>query len=158
MQVDDVGILGKGHHNIGDGGADVADHDAADDQNAHALHAARHGQHKQHGSHGSGKGSQNQGEGVGEQAAVQKHHHRQRHGQLGPAGNAHDERPGNGVGKKRLQQIPGHRERRPQQHDHDGARQAQLQQDVGGQYILPAAQQGLRHVRAAKVPRCPRTG
>ena len=33
----------------------------------------------------------------------------------------------NGVGKKGLQQVARYRERRPQQHHHNGARQAQLQ-------------------------------
>ena len=127
MQVDDVGILCKGHYNIGDGGADIADHHAADDQNAHAVYPARHAEHKGHGSHRSSKGGQNQGERVGQQAVVQKYHHRQRNHQLGPTGNAHDKRPRNGVGKKGLQQVARYRERRPQQHHHNGARQAQLQ-------------------------------
>ena len=74
-----------------------------------------------------------------------KYHHRQRNHQLGPTGNAHDKRPRNGVGKKGLQQVARCRERRPQQHHHNGARQAQLQQDIGGQFILPAAQQRLHH-------------
>ena len=57
VQIDDVGILRKGHHDIGDGGADIADHHTADDQNAHVLHPPGHRQHKGHGSHGPRKGS-----------------------------------------------------------------------------------------------------
>ncbi len=58
--------------------------------------------------------------------------------------------PAMGLAKKVCSRYPATDKRRPQQHDHDGARQAQLQQDVAGQYILPAAQQGRDHVRAGE--------
>ena len=145
MQVDDVGVLRKCHHELGDSGTDVTDHDAADDQNAHALHPTGHRQHKGHGGHSPRKCGQDQGEGAGEQAVVQEHHHHQCYGQLGSAGNAHDKRPGDGVGKKGLQQIACRRECRAQQHHHHGPGQAQLGDDAHRQCVLPAAGQGRQH-------------
>ena len=62
MQVDDVGILRKGHHNIGHSRADVPDHNTADDKDAHALYAAGYRQHKRHRRKRPGKGSKNQGQ------------------------------------------------------------------------------------------------
>ena len=70
----------KCHHELGDSGTDVTDHDAADDQNAHALHPTGHRQHKGHGGHSPRKCGQDQGEGAGEQAMVQEHHHHQCYG------------------------------------------------------------------------------
>ena len=145
VQVDDVGVLCKGHHDVGDSGTDVADHHTADDQNAHALHPPGHRQHKGHGRHGTRKGSRDHGGRAGQHPAVQKHHHGQGHRQLCAAGNAHDKGPGNGVCKKGLQKVSRCTEGCPQQRRHDRAGQAQLQDDVPRKRIAALAQQRRQH-------------
>ena len=72
MEVDDVAVLGKGHHKLRNGRTDVADHYAADNKDAHPLHPPGDRQHKGHGGHGPRKGGCDQGKGAGEQALVQK--------------------------------------------------------------------------------------
>ena len=145
MEVDDVGVLRKSDHDVRDGRADIADHDAADDQNAHPLHPPGHSQHKGHRRHGTRKGGYDERRRAGEAPLIEEHHHSEGHGQLGTAGNAHDKRARNGVGKKGLEQIACCRERRTQQDHHDRPGEPQLQDDAHGERVLPFAQQGRQH-------------
>ena len=136
VEVHDVGILGKGHHEIRDGGADIADHDAADHENPHLLHPPGHRQHEKHRQHCPDEGREDQGGGAHQQALIQKQHHGQSHRQLGAAGNAHDEGPCDGVREKGLEQVARRAEGSPQKHRHQGPGQPELQKDAVREPLL----------------------
>ena len=64
VEVDNVGVLGKGHHKIRNRRADIADHHAADHQQGHFFDPLRDQQDKAHGQHGTGKSRSNERQGV----------------------------------------------------------------------------------------------
>ena len=114
------------------------------------LHPPRHRQHKGHGGHSAHEGGDDERYRTGEHPAIEENHHGQGHGQLGSAGNAHDEGPGDGVCKEGLQQVARRAEGRTQQRRHHRARQTQLQNDVHGKRVLPLAQKCRQHCARRK--------
>ena len=139
VEVDDVGVVGESHHEVGDGGADIADHNAADHQHAHLLHPAGEQENEPHGEHGAGEGCGDQGHGPDHYPPAEQEHHHQGHRQLGPRGDPQHEGPGDGVGEKGLEQEAGHAQRPAQDGRGQHAGQADAPDDAG---IRPGQQGG----------------
>ena len=147
VEVDDVGIVAEGHHEVGDGGADVADHDAAHHQHGHIPHPPGHEQHKAHGDHGPGEGHRHHSHGADQHAPAEEGHQRQGHRQLGPRRDAQHKGPRDGVGEKGLEQEAGHRQRAPQ----DGGGQHPGQADAPDDAPLLRGEQGGQHLPGGQV-------
>ena len=126
MQVDNIGILGKGNDEIRHRRADITDHHAAHDQQWHMPHALRDEQHKAHREHSSRKGGCYHDSRAEHAPAGQRAYHRQRNRQLGARGNTQHERSRDRVGEKGLQQKAGDRQRTAEQNGREDTRQTNL--------------------------------
>ena len=146
VQVHDVGIVRKRDEKIRQRRADIPDHHAADDEQAHPLDLLRDGEHEAHREHRAQKRGQNEPPGGRDDPAAEQHDHRDRDRQLCARGNAEHEGACDGIVEKRLQQISRHRQRAAQQHRRQDPRQADVEQDPA-LVEIPAAEKDLFYFR-----------
>ena len=110
MQVHDIELIRKGDGKVRNGGADVPDHDADDQQPGHVIHLLGKQEDHPYDEQGAHKGRQDHMHGgdLEGQAGAEDHH--QTHHQLGAGGNAQHEGTGDGVAEEGLDQETGHRQ------------------------------------------------
>ena len=104
MQVDDVGIVSERYDKIRHSGADITDHNAADDQHRHIPDLSGDQKHKSHGNQRTHESRHNHHRGTRGQAFSQKKDHRQGDRQLGSRRDSQDKRPRNRVVEEGLEQ------------------------------------------------------
>ena len=107
MQIDNIGILRKGHKELCHCAADIADHDTGDEQGRHMVDGAGHHQDKSRGHHGAGKSCQNQCPGRSLPKPADQKDHNDRDTHLCTGGNAEHKGARDGVPEKCLQQETG---------------------------------------------------
>ena len=140
VQVHDVGIVGEGDDKVGQRRADIADHDAADHEQAHAPDLPGDRQHEAHREHRARERRRDQHCRRGHQPPAEQRDHGDRHRQLRAGRDAEDEGARDGVMKKRLQQIPRDRQSPAEDQRRQQPRQADLQQDPALRELSPALQ------------------
>ena len=149
MQVYDVAVLGEGHNEIRDRRADVADHDARDNEQGHLAHALREDEHEAHRQHRAEESGENHAGRADNAAAREQTDHREGNGQLCAGRDAEHERTGDGVREKGLEQKAGDRKRPAEQQGGDKPRQADLPHDGG--VFARAREQNIRDLSRGEV-------
>ena len=150
VQVHDAGIIGKGHEKIRQRRADIADHHAADHQQAHALDPLGDQQHEAHGYHGAHEGRRDENGGGGGLAPAQQRQHGHAHRHLRAGGDTQHEGAGDGVMEKGLQQIAGQGQRPAQDQRRQKPGQTDLHDDLALRKAHIAAQQDPPYLRRGK--------
>ena len=133
-QVDDVLLLGKGDAEVGDGAADIAHHDADDQQHRHAMYPLGEDQHDARDEQGACKGGEDHDRRADPAEIPAEEDHGDPHHHLGPRGDPQYEGSGNGVAEEGLEQKPGDGERAPQNggQQHPGHPDAENDLALGG--------------------------
>ena len=150
VQVHDAGIVGEGHEKIRQRRADVADHHAADHQQAHALDPLRNQQHEAHGHHGAHERRRDEDGGGGGLAPAQQRQHGHAHRHLRSGGDTQHKGAGDGVVEKGLQQIAGQGQRPAQDQRRQKPGQTDLHDDLALRKVHIAAQQDPPYLRRGK--------
>ena len=150
MQVHDAGIVGEGHEEIRQRRADVADHHAADHQQAHALDPLGDQQYEAHGHHGAHERRRNENGGGGGLAPAQQRQHGHAYRHLCTGGDTQHEGAGNRVVEKGLQQIAGQGQRPAQDQRRQKPGQPDLYDDLALCKAHIAAQQYPPYIRRGK--------
>ena len=143
VQVHNVRVISKSHHEIRDRRADVADHHAADHQHGHHFHFMGNQKNKAHGNHGTGEGRQNHAAGAHDNPLPEKKYHHERNHQLRPGGNSQHEGAGDGVRKKGLQEEPRDRQRAAENRRRHHPRQTDIPDDAAHSRVLSPARKDL---------------
>ena len=150
VQIHDAGIVGKGHEKIRQCRADIADHHAADHQQAHALDPLGDQQHEAHGYHSSHEGRCDENGGGGGLATAQQHQHGHAHRHLCAGGDAQHEGARDGVVEEGLQQIAGQGQRPAQDQRRQEPGQTDLYDDLALGKANIAPQQDPPYLRRGK--------
>ena len=150
VQIHDAGIVGKGHEKICQCRADIADHHAADHQQAHALDPLGDQQHKAHGHHGAHERRRNEDGGGGGLALAQQRQHGHAHRHLCAGGDAQHEGSCDRVVEEGLQQIAGQGQRPAQDQRRQKPGQTDLHDDLALGKACVAAQQNPPYFRRGK--------
>ena len=150
VQVHDARIVGEGHEKIRQRRADVADHHAADHQQAHALDPLRNQQHEAHGHHGAHERRRDEDGGGGGLAPAQQRQHGHAHRHLRSGGDTQHKGAGDGVVEKGLQQIAGQGQRPAQDQRRQKPGQTDLHDDLALRKAHIAAQQDPPYLRRGK--------
>ena len=108
-QIDDVCVVRKGDDQIGNSGADIANHHAADHQQRHASELPARQQDQAHGEHGAAEGRRNHCRRVQDDALSKGENHHQCDKELGTGRDAQHEGTGDRVSEEGLQQVSRHR-------------------------------------------------
>ena len=150
VQIHDAGIVGKGHEEIRQRRADIADHHAADHQQAHALDPLGDQQHEAHGYHSAHEGRRDENGGGGGLATAQQRQHGHAHRHLRAGGDAQHEGACDGVVEEGLQQIAGQGQRPAQDQRRQKPGQTDLHNDLALGKARIAAQQDPPYLRRGK--------
>ncbi len=146
MQVHNVAVVGKRHHEVGGGRTDVADQNAADDEHGHPVDFPGNSEYKTHGEHGAEERRQDHGKGPGVPAGPQAEDHGSRHQKFCAGGNTQDKRPRNGVVEIRLQQVAGQGQRPAENQGRRSPWQPQLQDNITALFRCRTPEEDMKYI------------